>query len=42
MVLVLSGWQMSEITAPANEVIQVTVQGKQNKITWGTVAAGGK
>jgi hypothetical protein len=41
MVLVLSGWQMNEITAPANEVIQVTVQGKQNKITWGTVAAGG-
>ncbi|THL46764.1 phage tail protein, partial [Klebsiella pneumoniae subsp. pneumoniae] len=24
--------------APANEVIQITVQGKQNKITWGTVA----
>lgn len=39
--LALSGWQMNEITAPASEVIQITVQGKQNKITWGTVAAGG-
>ena len=31
MLLALSGWQMNEITAPANEVIQITVQGKQNK-----------
>ncbi|AOO56455.1 phage tail protein (plasmid) [Raoultella ornithinolytica] len=42
MLLALSGWQMNEITAPASEVIQITVQGKQNKITWGTVAAGGE
>ena len=31
MLLALSGWQMNEIAAPANEVIQITVQGKQNK-----------
>lgn len=37
MLMALSGWQMNEITAPASEVIQITVQGKQNKITWGTV-----
>ena len=41
MVLALSGWQMNDIAAPANEVIQITVQGKQNKITWGTVAVSG-
>ena len=41
MLLALSGWQMNEIAAPANEVIQITVQGKQNKITWGTVAVSG-
>jgi hypothetical protein len=34
MLLALSGWQMNEIAAPANEVIQITVQVKQNKITW--------
>ncbi|MGP0152179.1 phage tail protein [Pantoea ananatis] len=39
MVLALSGWQMNEITAPASEVIQITVQGKQNNIQWG-VASG--
>jgi hypothetical protein len=38
MILALSGWQMNEITAPASEVIQITVQGKQNNITWGTAA----
>ncbi|MCL3583158.1 phage tail protein, partial [Klebsiella pneumoniae] len=41
MLLALSGWQMNEIAAPANEVIQITVQGKQNKITWGIVAVSG-
>ncbi|MGJ4304000.1 phage tail protein, partial [Klebsiella pneumoniae] len=41
MLLALSGWQMNEIAAPANEVIQITVQGKQNKIAWGTVAVSG-
>lgn len=43
MLLALSGWQMNEITAPASEVIQITVQGKQNSIKWGTVgtASGG-
>ena len=35
MILALSGWQLNEITAPASEVIQVTVNGKQNNITWG-------
>ncbi|WP_391528488.1 phage tail protein [Photorhabdus akhurstii] len=35
MVLALSGWEMSEITAPASEVIQITVKGKQNNLTWG-------
>lgn len=35
MLLALSGWQMNEITAPASEVIQITVQGKQNNLTWG-------
>lgn len=34
MILALSGWQMNEITAPASEVIQITVQGKQNNIKW--------
>ena len=38
MILALSGWQMSEITAPVSEVIQITVQGKQNNIKWGVVA----
>lgn len=36
MILALSGWQMNEITAPASEVIQITVQGKQNNIKWGS------
>ena len=36
-ILSLSGWKMNEITAPASEVIQITVQGKQNSNTWGTV-----
>ncbi len=35
MVLALSGWQMNEITAPASEVIQITVSGKQNNLVWG-------
>jgi len=38
MVLSLSGWQMNEITAPASEVIQITVNGKQNGLVWGTAA----
>ncbi|AHY13745.1 MULTISPECIES: major tail shaft subunit [Citrobacter] len=38
MILALSGWQMNEITAPASEVIQITVQGKQNNIKWGIAA----
>lgn len=37
MLLALSGWQMNEITAPASEVIQITVQGKQNNLKWGVV-----
>ncbi|MGN2428629.1 phage tail tube protein [Klebsiella electrica] len=41
MLLALSGWQMNEITAPSSEAMQITVQGKQNKITWGTVAVAG-
>ncbi|CAK8738114.1 hypothetical protein SODG_001809 [Sodalis praecaptivus] len=36
MILALSGWEMNEISAPANEVIQITVKGKQNTLTWGT------
>ncbi|EAR2011233.1 phage tail protein [Salmonella enterica] len=35
MVMALSGWQMNEITAPASDVIQITVNGKQNNIFWG-------
>lgn len=35
MIMALSGWQMNEITAPASEVIQITVNGKQNNLTWG-------
>lgn len=37
-ILSLSGWKMNEIAAPASEVIQITVQGKQNSNTWGAVA----
>ncbi|MGL4214847.1 MAG: phage tail protein, partial [Morganella morganii] len=36
MILALSGWEMNDISAPASEVIQITVKGKQNNITWGT------
>ncbi|CRL43717.1 hypothetical protein SGGMMB4_00234 [Sodalis glossinidius str. 'morsitans'] len=36
MILALSGWEMNEISAPANEAIQITVKGKQNTLTWGT------
>lgn len=36
-ILSLSGWEMAEIKAPASDVIQITVKGKQNKITWGVV-----
>lgn len=35
MIMALSGWQLNEITAPASDVIQITVNGKQNNITWG-------
>ncbi|QTL40638.1 phage tail protein [Xenorhabdus budapestensis] len=35
MVLALSGWEMNDINAPANEVIQMTVKGKQNNLVWG-------
>lgn len=35
MIMALSGWQLNEISAPASDVIQVTVNGKQNNITWG-------
>lgn len=35
MIMALSGWQLNEITAPASDVIQVTVNGKQNNIRWG-------
>lgn len=35
MIMALSGWQLNEITAPAGEVIQITVNGKQNNIDWG-------
>ena len=40
MIMALSGWQLNEITAPASEVIQITVNGKQNNITWGYNAPG--
>lgn len=36
-ILALSGWQMAEISAPAGEVIQIEVKGKQNNLKWGTV-----
>ncbi|BEM76403.1 hypothetical protein SME38J_05060 [Serratia marcescens] len=39
-ILSLSGWKMNEITAPSSEVIQITVQGKQNNNTWGTYEPG--
>lgn len=38
MVLALSGWEMADISAPASEVIQISVKGKQNNLTWGVVA----
>lgn len=37
MVLALSGWEMNDISAPASEVIQITVKGKQNNIKWGVL-----
>lgn len=40
MIMALSGWQMNEITAPASEVIQITVNGKQNNIDWSYTAPG--
>ncbi|AXG42249.1 MULTISPECIES: phage tail protein [Photorhabdus] len=39
MLLALSGWEMNEITAPASEVIQITVKGKQNNLIWGVASA---
>nr|WP_256548442.1 head-tail connector protein [Xenorhabdus bovienii] len=35
MILALSGWEMNDINAPAGEVIQITVKGKQNNLVWG-------
>ncbi|TKI02667.1 phage tail protein [Martelella alba] len=40
MILALGGWEVAEITAPSSDVIQITVSGKQNSITWGTVSSG--
>ncbi|PHM59565.1 major tail shaft subunit [Xenorhabdus stockiae] len=40
MVLALSGWEMNDINAPASEVIQITVKGKQNNLVWGTTKTG--
>ncbi|EEB5699303.1 phage tail protein [Salmonella enterica] len=40
-IIALAGWQMAEIAAPANTAIKIEVKGKQNAITWGTVAASG-
>lgn len=40
MVMALSGWEMAEISAPASEVIQITVKGKQNNLVWGSATAG--
>ncbi|PHI31033.1 hypothetical protein [Budvicia aquatica] len=34
MILALSGWEMAEISAPASEVISITVKGKQNNLVW--------
>lgn len=36
MILALSGWETNEISAPSSEVIQITVKGKQNTLSWGT------
>lgn len=36
MILSLSGWELNDISAPANEAIQITVKGKQNNLVWGT------
>ncbi|HBO25051.1 MAG TPA: phage tail protein [Providencia sp.] len=41
MILALAGWEMNDIAAPANEVIQIAVKAKQNNLTWGVAAAGG-
>ncbi|XBS71156.1 phage tail protein [Acerihabitans sp. KWT182] len=38
MVLALGGWEVAEITAPASDVIQITVSGKQNSIDWSVAA----
>lgn len=39
MILALGGWQVNEIAAPSSEVIQITVSGKQNGLTWGAIPA---
>ncbi len=39
MVLALGGWEVAEITAPASDVIQIAVSGKQNSIVWDTAPA---
>ena len=39
--IALSGWEVNEVTAPASEVIQISVTGKQNDIKWGTTASSG-
>ncbi|HGW5666920.1 TPA: phage tail protein [Proteus mirabilis] len=36
MILSLSGWELNDVSAPANEAIQITVKGKQNNLVWGT------
>lgn len=41
MLLSLSGWEMNDVSAPANEAIQITVKGKQNNLTWGVAGAVG-
>ena len=41
MLLSLSGWEMNDVSAPANEAIQITVKGKQNNLEWGVAGAAG-
>lgn len=41
MILALAGWEMNDVSAPASEVMQISVKGKQNNVKWGVVAVGG-
>lgn len=41
MTLALAGWEMNDVSAPASEVMQISVKGKQNSVKWGVATTGG-